>query len=114
MNALQFMEFKKSDPQYKKWESMLRSDYPNLFRDQIEMIIYGHMSDPQAYKRDRQYKATSIPTPTKFEQPIASDGGFRVYSGPDDPDLPASKPMKYADGVTEPCIIVDSTEEMCV
>lgn len=92
MNAIEFMKWKATDPQYEQWVSMLRNDYPKLYREQVDMILYAHMSDPTGYKKDKQYMKTGIPTPSVVDQKECDPGSFTVFSGPDDPNLPPAAP----------------------
>lgn len=98
------MEFRKTD-QYAQWMSSIRKDYPHLFKEQIDMIIFGHMSDPQAYKRDKSARGKGEVDMTPI-MPTKGQGGefngVRIYSGVDDPNLPYVKPAVYSDGVAEP------------
>ena len=94
MNAIEFDKWKKEDPQYGAWVSQLRNDHPKMFKEQIDMILYAYKSDPMAYRKDKQYLKTGIPTPSKIVNKgdqVIDQGSFKVYSI-DDPDMPPAAP----------------------
>lgn len=101
MRAEEFMVFRKTD-QYASWMSAIRADFPTMLKEQIDMAIFGHMSDPQAYKKNKN-RAEPVSRPARgVDTELAA---YNVYSGADDPNLPYAKPTMYADGVEEPHLI---------
>lgn len=101
MKGSEFMAFRKTD-QYASWMSAIRVDYPNILKESADMAIFAHMSDPLAYRKNKN-RSEPVQMPTRgAEKELAA---YTVYSGVDDPDLPYAKPIKYANGVETPHLI---------